>query len=155
MDHDSIILTLQLAPPPPTSGPRNLSYLKPTQTFFVKKVQWRLCNRYATNISLTKDPTCSFALAFKQIREKYKEIQEEARRNKEPLKDLYKKLTQLKLDILEDSSLFQKEELQEPRTQFREEKLTKANCIRCMVCVKWWGVGDKPKKLLFTLLKEK
>lgn len=54
----------------------------------------------------SKDPSCSFALAWKCLRDKYKEIQELAKNYEDPLADLYEKLTQLKLDIqLEDSSL--------------------------------------------------
>lgn len=45
----------------------------------------------------------------------------------DPLEDLHAKLFQLKMDILEDSTLFQKEEFQALRNQIREDKLTKAN----------------------------
>lgn len=63
------------------------------------------------------DPMRAFALAWKSLRDKYKEIQAIAKQIEDPLADMYEKLTQLELDILEDSSLFQKEEFQELHTQ--------------------------------------
>lgn len=44
-----------------------------------------------------------------------------------PLDSMYDKLTQHKLDILEDSTLFQKEEFQELQDQIREAELIEAN----------------------------
>lgn len=56
------------------------------------------------------DPTQNFGLAWHGIQNKYKEIQIEARQKENLLEELHAKLVQLKLDILEDSSLFQNEE---------------------------------------------
>lgn len=50
-----------------------------------------------------------------------------AKKKEDPLDTMHTKLVQLKLDILEDSSLFQNEEFQTLRSQIREAKLTKAN----------------------------
>lgn len=58
----------------------------------------------------TLDPTRKFALAWRKIQCKYKEIHTEAQRKEDPLEELHSTLVQLKLDILEDSSLFQNEE---------------------------------------------
>lgn len=68
---------------------------------------------------------------------------------------LYDKLTQLKLDILEDSSLFQMEEFQDLYTQIWEAELTEANRLRSFSEVKWLGTSNEPKKLFFALLKAK
>lgn len=84
---------------------------------------------WQSNPHLSEDPTRSFAFAWKHLRDKYKEIQEFARSMEDPSAHLYDKLTQLKLDILEDSSLFQREEFQELRDQIREAKLIEANRV--------------------------
>lgn len=101
------------------------------------------------------DPIHNFAMAWKHLRNKYKEIQDLAKQTKDPLDNLYDSLMQLKLDILEESILFQKEEFQELRDQIREAKLTKACRLQSLASVKWLGVGDKPKDLFFILLKAK
>lgn len=62
------------------------------------------------------DPMRSFAMSWKRLRDKYKHIQELDKQSKDLLAELYDRLTQLKLDILEDSMLFHKEEFQELRT---------------------------------------
>lgn len=67
-----------------------------------------------------------------------------AKQSKDPLANLYEILSQLKLDILEDLSLFQKEEFQELRNQIREVELAEANRVCSLARVKWLGVGDEP-----------
>lgn len=73
------------------------------------------------------DPTRKFSLACSRVRNKYQDIQTMAKKKEDPLDTMHTKLVQLKLDILEDSSLFQNEEFQTLRSQIREAKLTKAN----------------------------
>lgn len=63
-----------------------------------------------------------------------KEIQEEAKKKDDPLEDLLSRLVQLKLDILDDSSLFQTKEFQELRSQICEVELTGFE-----VCPGWSG----------------
>lgn len=99
------------------------------------------------------DPTRSFALSWKrlELKAKFKEIKE-VKESEELLANLYDKLMQLKFDILEDSSLFQKEEFQELQMQIPEVELNEANRICNFSIVKWLGTADEPRKLFFALL---
>lgn len=109
---------------------------------------------WMTHPPLSMDPTRTFALGWQRLRKKYKDLQTTTKKTQDPLEDLHVRLAQLKLDILEDSTLFQTEEFQDLRIQIREAKLTKANQICSSSHVKFLGAGDEPYKTFLTLLKE-
>lgn len=89
---------------------------------------------WASPTPLPTDPSRSFAFAWKHLRNKYKKIQDNAKQTNDPLDSMYEKLAQLKLDILDESLLFQREEFQELRAQIRENELTEATRL-CSLCI--------------------
>lgn len=99
---------------------------------------------------LTNDPTRNFTLAWHRLRAQYKEIHIEEKNSNDPLEDLYAKLVQLKLEILDDFALFQNDKFQELCSQIREAKLIETNRIYRMARVVL-DAGDEPRKLFFTL----
>lgn len=77
--HDSILLTILLALPPNTSGIHKSTYFK-TNLDILKweGIMAALQEVWNSHPSTPKNPTRSFALAWKNLRDKYKEIQEQA-----------------------------------------------------------------------------
>lgn len=62
------------------------------------------------------DPTCKFSLAWGRLRNTYRSMQEQIKNTVIPLEDQQARLVQLKLEILEDSATFQKDDFHLLRT---------------------------------------
>lgn len=102
--------------------------------------------------SLT-DPTRKFVLSWSKLFQAYIDLQALMNQTTNLSSQLQEKLVSIKLYILDESELFQNEEFQAVRTQIREVELIEANKWQSMSRVKWLGIGDKPYKLFFKLLK--
>lgn len=155
-DHDPILLTQQLAAPPGPSSIGKYTYFKVNLDILqLEGTLSSLQQAWEDHPIQSSNPTRKFALAWPCLWNQYKVTQDNVKESKDPLATLHKRLVQLKLDILEDSTLFWWEEFQTLRTQIWEVELTKANHFCSFSHMKWLGTADKPRKMFFILLQEK
>lgn len=91
-NHDPIVLTIQLATPPIPIGQWKSTYFKANSSIIKREgMMHALQEAWESQPSLSEDSIRSFALAWKHIRNKYKEIQDLSKQIEDPFDSLYDK----------------------------------------------------------------
>lgn len=156
LDHNPIILTIQIAPQNSTSILKKSTYfeanpsiLKRVGTMEALRAAWIA---YPPSVS---DPTHKFTFAWICLRKTLKTIQEQVIATDQPLDILLSQLVQLKMDILDKSNHQQRHDHEQVHKQIRETELQEANRLRSLSRVRWMGIGDETYRTFFILVQAK